>query len=262
MLCVCALAAGRASAQQAYQQKEAAKKHAMLQDRAAEARAKYEAAARQLKELQTVLRDRTDRLDVSAEAVRKSIAWLEEQRETLELDEAGAAARRLAVAQAVEEATKKAEVAAKDDAVALELRALVKYRETALARTEELYKTGATPAATVDAAQAQLAEARAQLAARRREAVAGAGADAVATWNRELVDLTIGEKERHARLDYIADKLMRLRAAIDLVDQVHQQEALVRDAQQEAKTAEARAEEARLRLDESRPPPPATRPGA
>src|SRR5262249_49004582 len=71
--------------------------------------------------------------------------------------------------------------------------------------TQKQAGLGLTNPADTQVAAAALAEAKARLA-ERKLAAAGAG-DALAAWNRQLLDLTIDLHERDARLAMIADKL-------------------------------------------------------
>jgi hypothetical protein len=152
------------------------------------------------------------------------------------LDLAGLKARQAALQDAIAQQTKKA-VAAQNDDVAL--RALAKAVEAAKARVEIVRQQSqaalATPA-DVSAAESAELEAEARLAERR--SAIGGSAEAMAQWNRELTNATIGQREQEARL---AAATKRLSA---LADAAQQQKELgaAREAEASAQKDAERAE--------------------
>lgn len=231
--------------QAALQRKEAERRAMMERDVAAQRAAQ---AADALRQRRRHLGEKLGRADVSAQQLRQTVLNLEAQREALELDDAGAHARRQALEKAINAAAARAEDSAASDPAVAELKALVKVREAQVARMAELRKAGAVPEAEIDNAQAQLAEARASLAQREREAATARGGDSLAIWNRELVELTVAQAERSARLAYINERLKLLKDSMDEVDELDQAEQNLRHERAAAEAARDWAEQQQRQL--------------
>ena len=199
----------------------------------------------QLRKLQSELREATGRADVSPEGLQKAASRLDEEMESMTLDEVGSKARADALAKTIAEQTDRAKKMAQGDDAAAELMDVVQVREKQLARLQELYKAGAAPLAEVQQAEASLAEAKATLAERRRAIVTGPAGDGVAMWNHELLNLTIAQKERQARMAYIEERLKRLSGAMPAVDQLQ-------NLQESVKAARAGVDHARAELEQFR----------
>lgn len=95
----------------------------------------------------------TGRTDVSADGLRKLVQALEEQRESLELDEAGAQARKAALEDALKAAAQNTIKSVDGDAAVKELRAVVDMREAQLSRMTKLNDTGAATQGDKEAAR-------------------------------------------------------------------------------------------------------------
>ncbi|MDB5175129.1 MAG: hypothetical protein JWN51_3902 [Phycisphaerales bacterium] len=207
------------------------------------ARNESDQAYEQLLKVQSELRTQTGRADVSPEGLQKAASRLDEEMESLMLDEVGSKARVDALAKTIAEQTNRAKDIAKQDDAAAQLMAVVDVREKQLARVQQLYKSGAAPLAEVQQAEASLAEAKATAAERRRALVAASAGDGVAVWNHELLNLSIAEKERQARMAYIAERLKRLSESMPKLEQLQN----LREAVKAARIAVLRAQE---RLEE------------
>ncbi len=209
---------------------------------AAEARQERDDTLARLQQLRDAIRNVTGRTDVSADGLRKLVQTLEEQREALELDEAGRSAKR-----ALEDALKAAAVGAANsadgDAAIKELQAVVDAREAQLNRLAKLAATGAVTQSEKEAAQADLAQARANLALRQREAALDHGGGEMAALNHDLVNLTVAEAERLARLEFIKRRLDKLRDATPLLDDL---DGLQGRLQRDQNAADVASEKARL----------------
>jgi len=180
-----------------------------------EAKATYQVALDSLTKSQQDLRALTHRLDVSPEALQKAAAHLDEQLETLELDEVGSAARRKATEAAIKQEMDRVEKHANDDPVAAELQNVVKAREAQLQRLREMFKAAVVSQAEVEATAASIAEAKAKLAERQQSAVGGIDGESVASLRRDLLNLSIVEQERQARMQYLKMQQQRLSQAMD-----------------------------------------------
>jgi len=184
----------------------------------AEARRQQEETQARLQDLRAKIRAMTGRTDVSADGLRKLVQTLEEQREALELDEAGAQARKAALEDALKAAAQNAAKSVEGDTALRELRKVVDMREAQLSRMVKLNQTGAAPQSDIEAAEAELAQAKVNLALRQHQAALDQGVDGMSALNRDLVNLTIAEAERMARLEFIKRRLDKLGEAMPLLD--------------------------------------------
>ncbi|MDB5289007.1 MAG: hypothetical protein JWL69_248 [Phycisphaerales bacterium] len=212
----------------------------------AKARQQLDQTYEELRKLQSQLRETTGRSDVSPEGLQKAASRLDEEMESMTLDEVGSKARADALAKTIAEQTDRAKVMAQGDDAAAELMAVVQVREKQLERMQQLYKTGAAPLGEVQQAEASLAEAKATVAERRRALVTGPAGDGVAVWNRELLNLTIAQKERQARMVYIEERLKRLSEAMPAVDQLQNLQEAVKAARAAVQGARAEFEQFRM----------------
>jgi chromosome segregation ATPase len=189
-------------------------------------------ALAELKNIQQVIRDQTGLVDVDPETVHRLIATLQEQREQMELDAAGADGRREALEQAVAKLSKQIDDRVGSDQVCIELSKVVDIRHKQLERIEQLQKQGVAPQENGETAEASLASAQADLAAARQKAVSGS-ADALDTWNRQLLELTIAAQERTARLKYVNERLSKFWGISHALDAMEPTRAQITRLQQE-----------------------------
>lgn len=199
----------------------------------------------ELMKIQSELHAATGRADVSPEGLQKAASRLDDELESLMLDEVGSRARADALARTIAEQTNRVKAVATDDDAIKELMAVVQVRDVQLQRAQALHKQGAAPATEVDQAQAALAEAKATMSERRRALAGGPTGDGLTAWNRELLNLTIAEKERQARISYIQTRLKALSEAMPKVEQLQN----IREAMRAAMSA---AERARMELEQLR----------
>ncbi|HWE92764.1 MAG TPA: hypothetical protein VG269_02215 [Tepidisphaeraceae bacterium] len=225
----------------------------------------------ELMKIQSELHAATGRADVSPEGLQKAASRLDEEMESMTLDEVGSKARADALAKTIAEQTERAKATAQDDPAGAELMALLKVRENQLALLQQRYKQGIASITDVQQAEAALAEAKAGAAERRRAIVTGPAADGVATWNRELLNLTIAEKERQARLGYIQARLKTLAEAMPKVEQLQNIREAMKASMMAAERSRMELEQFRMSAQENLnrrdgasgatvppPPPPAT----
>jgi chromosome segregation ATPase len=191
---------------------------ASAQTRLKKAEQEYDQARDAAAELERKLHALTQRAETSRSSLSKAASHLDEEAEALALEQAGADARQQALEVVIAQQAKHAEAAVKDDPVAAELQKVVDARAAQSKRTEQLYKTGAVDAPNVDGAAAALAEARARLAERRQQSAAAAGGAALADWNRELLNLSVANAERHAKLKFLEDRRQGLAEALQIAD--------------------------------------------
>jgi chromosome segregation ATPase len=189
-------------------------------------------------QLQGELRDKTGRIDVAPESLRRAAARLENELESLQLDAAGGAARTKALETTIADVAARGQDAAKRDEVAAEYEKVASAREQALKNAEALALQKTISMQELENARATLAEARARLAERRINAVAAAGGGALAEWNRELLNLSLDAQERRARMAFLKDSLDRIRQGLPMLDQMQELEEALPAARRDV--AEAR----------------------
>lgn len=215
-----------------------------------EAKASYEAALATLEKSQQELRALTHRLDVSPEALQKAAAHLDEQLETLELDEVGSAARRKATEEAIKQEMDRVEKRVSADPVAGELQNVVKAREAQLERLKQMFKAAVVSQAEVDATAASIAEAKAKLAERQQSAVGGIDGESVASLRHDLLSLSILEQERQARMQYLKMQQDRLSQAMNNLTAIQERKYEVERARAQLQRGQDVAERERLRAAE------------
>jgi len=198
-----------------------------------EALAARKRAAEKLTEMRQHVQDLTGLVEVTPEAVRQIISRLQEQREALELDGAGAEGRRQALEEAVAVLSRQLKERAQTDAVATTLEKVVDVRRAQLQRVQELNKEAVVARSEVEAAEAGLAQAQAEVAAAQQKAAGGMAAEPLDAWNRQLLELGIAEREREARLKFINKRLEQFSAALSSVDQMEEQRAHLAAAESE-----------------------------
>jgi chromosome segregation ATPase len=186
--------------------------------------ASLENARQMYQKLQAELRDRTGRIDVAPNSLRRAAARLETELESLQLDAAGGAARTKALEKTIADVAAQGQDAAKRDEVAAEYEKVVTVREQALKTAEAMALAATISHAELENARATLAEAKARLAERRTTAVAAAGGGALAEWNRELLNLSLDAQERRARMAFLKESLDRIRQGLPMLDQMQELE--------------------------------------
>jgi chromosome segregation ATPase len=202
---------------------------ASAQARLKKAEQEYDQANAAAADLERKLHALTQRAETSRSSLSKAASHLDEEVEALALEQAGADARQKALEAVIAQQAKRAEAAVQDDPVAAELQKVVDARAAQVKRTEQLQATGAVPNTDVDAVTAALAEARARLAERRQQTAAAAGGAALADWNRELLNLSVANAERHAKLKFLEGRRQGLPEALQLADELARYKDVMRD---------------------------------
>jgi hypothetical protein len=198
--------------------------------------------------LRRSIRDASQVLDPSPDAVRGAASRLDQERQKITLELAGQAARQRALEERVAKLSDAAAARVDKDEIAAELEKIVKLREREAALHEELKRRGGDSEAAVGAAQVQVAEARARLLERREAAARAAGTDLLGDLNKELVTLTITIAENQARLKYVEQRLDGLGRALELADGLEQAIAATARARRSAEAAEGVLEQFRARV--------------
>lgn len=234
-----------ASSPQAVQQ-EQIKRAEMRLDQLQSARAHLSA---QMSGIRQAIREQTGLVEITPESIRQVIGKLQEQREQLELDGAGAAGRRKGIDEAVAELSAKLKDRATSDPVADELAKVVSVRQAQLTRLQELRKQAVVAEESIDVAQAALATARAELAASRQKAVSSSSADVLDAWNRQRLELTISDLERQARLDYITRRLNAFSKALGSLDELEDLRSRLDQAEHAALKAQDELELTRRKIE-------------
>ena len=148
---------------------------------------------------------------------------LQEQREQLQLDEAGAQGRRQGLTDAISKLTAQMENRVASDDRARELAKVVEVRQAEFDRMKQLQNTGAIAAGEVGVAEANLADAKTRLVqVRFRKASSNPSTEVLDSWNRQLLELSVTSLERDARLGYLQKRLATLAATLGNVDRLEQ----------------------------------------
>jgi hypothetical protein len=179
-------------------------------------------AEQEIEDLRTKLHQTTGRLDVTPKNLREAMTKLQDERQQLELDLRGKDARGDAIAKAIAELTAQAEAKNKGDEVLAELRQVVEAREKQLEMMKKNFASGLNTSVEVQQVAAQAAEARAKVAERKRDALAAAGGDALASLNRELRMLAIDRAEQEARFKLVSQRLDQIGGEVDTIDRYDQ----------------------------------------
>jgi myosin heavy subunit len=212
----------------------------------------YDALLNEAEQMRDWLRKKTNRVDVSPQALAQAATKLEAFRDELLLDAAGARARRGALANAIAEKSSHAEAETVKDPVVSALAVVVKEHEDNVKRLEAQFKAATVSAADVSSARAALATAQANLAEKRREAAMAAGGDQLNLLTRELTQLSIASAERDARLKFITSELQDLREVTPALEKLEVLDRRVRRAQRVVDDAQAEADSAERALDNYR----------
>lgn len=179
-------------------------------------------------QLQQELQDLSGRTDVSSDGLQKTAARLDDQLEALQLEEVGSKVRMEALAEAIAELRKKAEIQAANDEVIGELKKVIVARERTVARMSEMVKQAVVANEEVERANADLAEAKIRLLDRMHGVTATTGGDALSAWNRELINLSVSTHERRAREIALQERLGRIRRALARLPELRFQEEKVK----------------------------------
>jgi len=173
----------------------------------AQLREEHNKLSHQVEDLRDLIHQKTGLIDTTPSAIRHLITQLQEQREQLELDQAGDDGRRHGLEEAVAKLSNQVKGRLESDQLAAELSKLVEIRQKQLDSLQQPFKVGAVGQQEVYAAEANLASARAELAADRQKAPGVSLIDALDAWNRQLLELDIAAAERRARLQLIRHRL-------------------------------------------------------
>jgi TolA-binding protein len=212
--------AGFARAQSAPNYKSISAAHIqVLRDQVAAATDRSRDAEARLTHVQQQLRDLSGRFDVTRSSMMKSAQSLDEQIESLRLEQEGGEARRNALEEVIKEQTARASNKASDDPVAAELEKLAAIRGRALGEAEKGRQAGVISIGDFDNAAAAVSEAKARLAERRQLVAAQTGFDALPAWNRELLNLTIADAERRAKLKFLTERRNVLIKCLPLLEE-------------------------------------------
>ncbi len=157
----------------------------------------------------------------------------------LKLESVAAEARANALAKFYATYSEQAKLAARSDEIAAELQKVVEAREKQLATLSQLNKNGQSSSADLYSAQAALAEAKAKVAERRREAATSAGGDELAGLKKEDIKLSLDAAERSARIQYLTQRLELLNKSMQTLEEARVEHRLD-DAEQNLQRAQER----------------------
>jgi hypothetical protein len=214
------------------------------------AREQLERAVKEHRELRAKLREQTGRLNVSPERIEDQAAELDEEALRLEVEQAAKQARRDALAAAMADASKRVDEQVQRDEIVAELQKIVDSRQKAIERARTLLQQGAIGEGELQQATEALSEARAKLLERQREAAGQAGGDVLADWNRELLSLSVDERELMARLQNVRARLEKIRALVESGDDMRRMREQIERSRAAIDEAQARLRDTAARLRE------------
>ena len=222
--------------------------------RLAAAAAPADEADTQLKRLRQQLRDLSGRSDVSQDTLTAALTAIDDQVQKLQLDRLAKESRREALQEEIARASERVQRSVESDAIAAELKKVVEAREQGVERMKQGFESGQTSQSELHEAITKAAEARAKMLQQQRDAAAAAGGAALESFNRELMTLSIDSREMEAKLKYLEERLPRLRAAVESLDDYRQAQDAAGLAAQELRHARTELQKVRIRLEELAPP--------
>jgi outer membrane protein TolC len=137
----------------------------------------------------------------------------------LRIDLAGMNARKEVVAKAIDEGRKSAAEQAERDAVAIQLKEVVKLLEDSVRLTQEAFKAGATTPTEARRAEIDLASAKVKLLERQQLVAQQSGAADVTRLADQLRDLSASLVETRARLEATDEVLATHERVQEIVEQ-------------------------------------------
>ena len=179
-------------------------------------------------ELHKQLQVETQRLEVSPEILHQAAADLDNQLQTLELEEVAANARRDAIEQEIAAARENIKQNVSNDVSLEQLQSDVDRHSVELddlARKYELAKQTAAGdnqtvislAHQIDAATERLAEERADLTSRKMQAIGFISSQEISALSKELIEQAIDGRERDAKIQFIRGRLDALSNAFAIL---------------------------------------------
>jgi chromosome segregation ATPase len=181
---------------------------------------------RKITELHKQLQAQTHRLEVTPAALHEAAADLDNQLQSLELEEVAANARRDAIEQEIAVARNDIRQNASNDISLAELQANVDRHSEELdnlARKYDLAKQTngsqssevVSLAEQVDDATQKLSHEQAELADEKTRSIGSISPQEVSALSKELIEQTIDGREREAKIQFIRNRLDELSAAFD-----------------------------------------------
>ncbi len=216
--------------------------------------AELQQAREQLNQLRAKMREATGRADASSERIRDELNQLEDARQEIQLELESRAARMKALTDNIAQVSARVEEKVKNDPVATELQKVVEVREKQAELVKSQVERGQSSRAEYEEALAQAAEARARLLDRRSETAESAGGDAVRSWNREIMSLSVDTAELQAKLDRLSQRLANYQKVMDDLDQLDALHEQVETAQDSLRQIDAHLREMQRQLARVRPP--------
>jgi outer membrane protein TolC len=242
--CLIALPALAQEAQPTTREARAIARRAELQ--LDQARESYEMAAKRLDATERDLRDAIGRLDVSPETLRKAAARLDEQLEMLQLDEVGSAARRKATEDAIKQETVRADARIQTDPVVAALQKVVVARQEQFKQLTSMHQAGVASKADVDAADAAVADAQAKVAERQHAVFTGGDSETLAALRHDMLNLTISEQERAARIDFLKNQKAQLSHGLTNLPELQRLQEAIESSRRLLDQAEERVQTLRI----------------
>ena len=226
------------------------------------AREEYDKANVATTQIRQSIREKTGRIDVERTSLERVANKLDQDLQTLELEQAGSHARIEAIEEAIAQQSKRVEKASVSDEVIAELQKVADARERQLKMVENERKTGAAPDAALQEAIAALAEARAKVAERRQVVFAGNGGDALTSLNRELMSLSISDRERRAKIFFLEAQLAKITPELSATRELEFQENMLGQAMVDLRREQQNLRQLQMDASETsgKPAAPQTKP--
>ena len=182
---------------------------------------KAAAATQRSAELRGEIGGLTQRVNNNDDSIRSAATKLEDELQAIDLDLMAKTERRKAMEEQIASQSGVIEKKMGEDPIVSELQKVVDARSSSVDLLKQQHAIGVATAKEVSDGIAALADARAKLLERKRQAAIEAGGDVIQGFTRELLTLSIDLREMKVRKTVIEERLDRLRIAAQMLDKVH-----------------------------------------
>jgi hypothetical protein len=200
-----------------------------------------------------VLRSATGRTDVTPAILHQAMAAMDDQIESLQLQQVSQQARAEAITEAVKQAANLAAKKTDVDPAVLELTKVADGRERNLDMLKSGHVNGTISDKEVTDAESDVAEARAQVDLRRESVYAANGGDVVAALNKELIDLEIASSDCKAKLEFLKNQANETLHVTDNIDRLESLQKKLAMDEADAQGLRERLEDEQLSIPTANP---------
>jgi hypothetical protein len=167
------------------------------------------------RQLRAELQEMSGEIDVSVKSLTDVASKTQTLFHQLDIDHEAKQARHRALEDAIAKLSVEVEKKVQSDPVAAELEKVVAAREKGVERLKEMVAKNAASKTEAEEKVGEVAEARAKLMERRRDAAAEAGGTLIAQLNKDLLMLSIDSAEENMRYKMLAERSKALRSSLD-----------------------------------------------